>query len=191
MRGKTAGLMRATALFLMILFVPALRSCANVSYGFPTVVIEASDPFTIKAFHPWHLVLNALVLAAVFLALYRVVPTTVRRDRKLREGFKCLFLYNGLTYVGFWGVYWLIGSKNDLIGALVMGYSFLLYGPLFLVKGFGLFSSLSRESPLFGDSEDIKVRLFYIAMSCVWFLAGWLKQLVTEKCRAQIITKER
>lgn len=185
MRERMGGFLKALALFLMVLFVPALRSCANVSYGFPTVVVEASDPFTFKDFHPWHLALNAVVLAAVFMVLAKSVFKNLEKKRKMREGLKYLYFYNGMTYVGFWGVYWLMASKNDLVGAFVMGYSFLLYGPLFLVKGLDLFPDLSRTSPLFGDSEDIKIRLLYVAMSCVWFFVGWFKQLVVERIRAR------
>jgi hypothetical protein len=183
MRGKLGGFIRAMALFLMIVFVPALRSCAGVSYGFPSVVFEATDPFTVTTFHPWNLALNGVVLAALFFALYFVFFKRLRENRRIREGLKYLHIYNGLTYLGFWGVYWLISSKNNIIGAIVMAYSFLLYGPLFLLNDVDFLSSVSRESPLFGDSEDFKIRIVYVGMSLIWFLIGYTKERITEQVR--------
>lgn len=183
MRGNIAGFLRVVALFLMIAFVPALRSCANVSYGFPSVIFEATDPFTITTFHPWNLALNGVVLAALFVVLYFLVFKRLQDNRKIQTGLKYLYIFNGLEYVGFWGIYWLISSKSDVIGALVMAYSFLLYGPLFLLNDLGIFSNLSRESPLFGDEYDIKIRLVYVFMSAVWFAIGFIKQQIVGKRR--------
>jgi hypothetical protein len=185
MRGNMVGFLKVLVLFLMIAFVPSLRSCANVSYGFPSVIFEASDPFTVTTFHPWNLALNVVVLAALFIALYFLVFRRIRDNRKIGEGLKYLYIFNGLEYVGFWGVYWLISSKSDVVGAIVMVYSVLLYGPFFLLNDIGVFSAISRESALFGDEYDIKIRLVYVFMSTVWFAIGCVKQVVVEKIRAR------
>lgn len=185
MRGNIAGVFKVVALFFMIAFVPALRSCANVSYGFPSVIFEATDPYTVTTFHPWNLALNGVVLAVLFVALYFLVFKRLRDNRKIQEGLKYLYIFNGLEYVGFWGVYWLISSKSALVGALVMAYSFLLYGPLFLLNDLGIFTDISRASPFFGDEYDIKIRVVYVFMSMVWFAIGCIKQQIVEKIQTR------
>jgi hypothetical protein len=183
MRLKGHRLVRTLLLFVLVLFVPVLRSCGHLSYGFPTVALSAADPFQIQSLSPGNLAINLAVLAALFLVVYAWVFRTRAPKPFWDSGLNFVLIYHALTYFGFWAVYWLNGVEGEVAGNFVGAYSLLLYGPFLAFTPLNVLQDFSSASSFFGDSLDISLRVAYLVMVLVWFFAGLLVHALRTRIR--------
>jgi hypothetical protein len=159
----------------MVIFVPVIRSCGEVSYGFPTVAIEAGTPFEIEGISIPNTLLNIAIVSLLIFSLHYLYTKKLGNALYLREGMRFLYIYHFLILFGFWAVYWLSLSKNDLMGYIVGAYSFLLYGPFLFFFELNILEGISENSTFFGDPDDIQMRIVYVFMGLLWFGVGVLK----------------
>lgn len=177
---------KLVALILVVVFVPCLRSCGNLSLGFPAVIIGAGNgPVDFK---PLNGLLNVVIVVSVFLVLwqlYRRIQNPIRK-KHLLAGFHSVLFYQALILFGYAVIYpfYPLVESGSLSDTLCMAYLLLIH------PYFGLASWLSGIIPdslalsfLFGDSLDIPMRLGYLVMCALWFALGVTVSAFREKRR--------
>jgi hypothetical protein len=162
-------------LCVMVIFVPVIRSCGEVSYGFPTVAIEAKTPFEIEGISIPNVIINIALVSLLVFGFYYLFTKKYSNTLYLREGIRFLYIYHVLILFGFWVVYWLSLSNMDFLGYIVGAYSFLIYGPFLFFIELDILESFSENSRFFGDPDDLQMRLVYVFMGLLWFGIGVLK----------------
>ena len=172
---KKLPLIKAILLCIVIIFVPVIRSCGNVSYGFPTVAIEAKTPFEIERISIPNTIINTVIVSLLAFSFHYLFTRINGNALYLEEGLRFLYIYHVLILFGFWAIYWLSLSENDFLGYIVGAYSCLIYGPFLFFINLDILESLSENSIYFGDPEDIQMRIVYVFMGFVWFSIGVLK----------------
>ena len=175
MLSKKMVLAKWIVLSIVVIFVPVIRSCGNVSYGFPTVAIEAKSPFEIEHVSVPNIILNIAVVCSLILCIHFVYTRKINDSLILREGFRFVYIYHVLILFGFCAIYWLGLSENDLFGYIAGAYSILIYGPFLFFIELHILENVSENSIFFGDSLDIQMRIVYVLMCFVWFLLGLAK----------------
>jgi len=175
MSKKKLSLVKAILLCVMIIFVPVIRSCGDVSYGFPTVAIEANAPFEIEGISIPNTIINIVIVSLLVFSLFYLFTRKYSKALYLWEGIRFLYVYHFLILFGFWAMYWLSLGENDFLGYIVGAYSFLIYGPFLFFIELNILESFSENSIFFGDPEDIQMRIVYVLMGFVWFCVGVLK----------------
>lgn len=186
-RTRKALLARNAALALTIAFVPGLRSCGEVSFGFPGVAWAwgASTP---AAPRPLVALLDLVVVAALAAALWAVYRSrrTERARGLLRGGVQGLAVYQALVVFGYAAVYPLarVHEADDALTVLIMAYAYFVH-PFMAASSAvaGALPAAWAQAPLFGDADDIPVRLAYLVMWAAWFGLGALRVAFTRRDR--------
>jgi hypothetical protein len=174
------NLVKIAFLAIFVCFLPNLRSCGNLSVGFPAVVYGSSAKVEPADFRLVNLAINIVsvglsVLGLVF--LYRRIRSD-RGRRLVRSGFTFLGAYQVMLIFGYAVVYPLIINlgENTIVAAVCMIYAFFIHPYLEIVQEISyLFPDALHTSFLFGDHYDVPMRIGYVLMCGLWFGLGVLK----------------
>jgi hypothetical protein len=171
--------LRLTVLCLTLAFVPALRSCGGLSFGFPAVAY-ATLPKDAAHLRPGNALLDlaaVALLAAGLLALYRTRRS--ERGRALvRGGVQGLAAYQALVVVGYAVLYPIatVHQGDDALTGFILGYAYFIHPYMAAIPR--LAAALPHAwhaSWLFGDDHDLPMRLAYVVMWAAWFGLGALR----------------
>lgn len=181
-RGRIRGIGKVACVTILILFIPALRSCGEVSSGFPFVAVNTgSDPGL--TFHWPNLALNAIIagiaILAAFLALKRVRSPAIKKA--LSSGLDFIGIYALLVHLGYYAVYPLLSNADELSvgGRIFLGYALFIHPYIEIVHDTAdSFPSAIGDSPLYGDGYDFPMRVGFALMCALWFILGFLKGII-------------
>jgi hypothetical protein len=155
-------------LLVSIAFAPSLRSCGDISYGFPTVAIEAKDPITITKFHPLNTLINFFVIGIIFILLKNILAD-IEGHRIFKYGLKGVYLYQLILFFSYFVLYWCIQISDKF---LLMLYVLYPFSTTLLDLHKPLLETVSDNSRFFGDDFDIVIRLNYLSSLLLWFFAA-------------------
>ena len=155
-------------LLVSIAFAPSLRSCGDISYGFPTVALEARDPITITELHPLNTLINIIIMVIIFFLLKNII-TDNERHKIFKDGLKGVYSYQLLLFFSYFVLYWCINISDKF---LMMIYVLYPFSTTLLDLNKPLLENVSAKSRFFGDGFDIVVRLNYLSSLLLWFFAA-------------------
>ena len=148
---------------------PFLRSCGDVSYGYPLVTIEATSSFKPAGFRPLVFLINLAVISVIACML---LALTKRRSIILSGGIRGMGIYNIMVWAGYMVIYPLM-PLNDVMGYIAGIYLYFLYPPFTLMDNLqGIIPQRWATSWMFGDGDDIPLRIIYTCMVLLWFILG-------------------
>lgn len=166
---------RAACMVLLVAMSPFLRSCGEVSYGFPLVAVEAGRPWVLKSFRLFYAALDILAVTALALAVYYLLR---KKKDLLKGGMQGVAFYILCTWFGFIAVYPLsfLGDSSGAWGYITGIYLYFLY-PFyaFTYDMHVLIPEAMEKSRFFGDADDIPLRIMYAVMVLAWFFLGYLR----------------
>jgi len=151
-----------------IAFAPSLRSCGSITYGFPTVSIEAENPVAIEKFKPINTLINIIFIFFIFI-LFKLLMLNSNFSRILNNGLPGLYLYQVILFFSYLVLYWCIQISDKFLMMLYVLYP-LSTSLLDLDKP--LLGSFSAHSHFFGNKYDIAIRLNFLSSLLLWFLAA-------------------
>jgi hypothetical protein len=180
-------------LCLTICFVPCLRSCGGISFGFPVVAYGGQGHAAhqgqslVENLRPLNALLDLAVVGLVavgLVALYR----TRRGERAralLRGGLQGLAVYQALVVLGYAVLYpvSMVHDGEDALSAFIIGYAYFIH-PYYLTIAKQVGEALPQawhDSSLFGDAVDLPMRLGYVVMWAAWFGLGALRTVFTRR----------
>lgn len=164
---------RVTGFFLIVCFLPFIRSCGDVSMGFPAAAFSGSWVYSLDKVNLTGLLVNIcvmiLLIVIVIMVLKRWSP-----GRIVSAGIRGIVIYNVLIIAGYYVTYPLFMLCHNWFMEYVAGiYLYSLY-PLHELIEFGFLDRLSESAVIYGDMYDIRFRLHYLLMTLCWFGAGCL-----------------
>ncbi|MBN2142665.1 hypothetical protein JW711_05030 [Candidatus Woesearchaeota archaeon] len=163
--------MKITILFLIVSMLPFLRSCGDVSYGFPAVAIGSSSIMDFGSYNPLGIAVNlAFVALAVFLAgkliskrsrtpkwLTRALSGGIAKNVYLKSLALMAFTYH-LAYAIIYAMF-ISSDQETKLYIVSKGLMLLLYPAL---KYFPIGTLEFTVEPFFTDVWDFKFRLMYL-----------------------------
>jgi hypothetical protein len=176
--------MRRTFILLILIsiaFAPSLRSCGKISYGFPTVSIEAENPLVLEKFNPLNTLVNIIVLVVLFLLLKMSI---LKNDLNeiFMSGVRGLYAYQIILYFSYFVIYWLIDIWDKFALLFYVLYPFST--TIFNIDSPTL-ENFSQSSRFFGNEMDLVVRLNYLASLLLWFSVAVLIHRLTSRYKAK------
>ncbi len=184
---------KLVVLCLTIAFVPCLRSCGDLSFGFPAVAYAVKDPpivsqrsVALPRFRPANALLDLAavgLLAAGLVLLYRT-RRSERARALVRAGVQGLAVYQALVVIGYAVLYPIAirHQGDDALTAFIAGYAYFIH-PYFAATSY-VAQALPegwQASALFGDEDDLPMRLGYALMWAAWFGLGTLRLVFTKR----------
>ncbi len=172
---RTPRRLRMACFILLLSMTPFLRSCGDVSYGFPFVAIEAGSPYAIKNIRPLLIPANAAVITLLIACAARFLR---KKSILLSGGMQGVVFYTLCTWFGFIAIYplSLLGDSSSAWGYITGIYLYFLYP--FYAFSYDLhliIPSAIEKSRFFGDADDIPLRIMYAGMMIIWFFLGYLR----------------
>jgi hypothetical protein len=168
-------------LLFSIALAPSLRSCGYITYGFPTVSMEAKNPVAVEKIHPLNTLINLIFIVLLFILFMRLMRNS-HFSRIFNEGLPGIYAYQVVLFFSYLILYWCIYISDKFLMILYLLYP-LSTTLLDLDKP--LLKSISEHSPFFGDKLDITLRLNFLFSLLLWFLAAVLilriKKIYREK----------
>jgi len=152
--------------------MPFLRSCGDISAGFPAAAFSGRSIVCIDAVNFSAIALNIsilVILSALTMRMFR------RRGpgRSVSSGIKAVVLYNLFSAAGYLFVHPLYIYFSGVVTEYIAGiYLYFLY-PVYALTELEFLENAARESILYGDVYDLKFRAYYLIMTAVWFCAGF------------------
>ena len=155
-------------ILLIISLLPFLRSCADVSYGFPTVSINSENPLEFQEYTPSGFIINFLFVIFTFIIIINLFNHKLLKNDYVRGGLYSLLVYH-IIYILSFTIYILAHGMPEFLAGVLMS---IIYPTIFLL---GEVSFLEFTSaPLFPDVMDFKFRLSYILSILIYFMLGIL-----------------
>lgn len=185
---KTA---RTLAIILILLFIPAIRSCGQVSSGLPFVALSQGDSGSIRV-HWANFALNLAITSFLVLAAaigFRRLKSPITK-KTLRAGFDSIGIYALLVMIGYLVVYPLTANADEhgFAGWFFIVYASFVHPYIWIVSDLSdLFSGSLSRSTLFGDSYDLPMRLGFILMCALWFGLGCAASAVSRRMKGKRI----
>ena len=155
-------------LLVSIAFAPSLRSCGDISYGFPTVALEAKNPVTITELHPLNTLINIIIMVLIFFLLKNIIADN-ERHKIFKDGLKGIYLYQVILFFSYFVLYWCIKISDKFLMMLYVLYPF---STTLLDLNKPLLKTFSDNSRFFGDDFDIVIRLNYLSSLLLWFFSA-------------------
>jgi hypothetical protein len=182
---RKALLARNAALALTIALVPGLRSCGEVSFGFPGVIWSTAARPPLQP-RPLVALLDLAVVGLAAAGLWALHRTrrSERARALVRGGVQGLAVYQALVILGYAAVYPLarVHTGDDVVTVLIMIYAYTIHPYLAATSwASGVVPASWAQSPLFGDADDIPMRLGYLVMWAIWFGLGALRAAFTRR----------
>ena len=154
--------------FALVSILPFVRSCGDVSLGFPTVSFELGKP------HWFNLIPFATNL--IFLIIFSFLLVTFFKNKSSKA------ISFGVGFVIFYHAYYLFGYLiylSSVLGFLPFKLMDLTLGilqvtiyPFLLVSNY---FPIEKTFPIFyTDKLDITFRICYLVSVLLWFFVGFL-----------------
>ena len=163
---------KVMAFFIIICFLPFLRSCGDISAGFPVVVSAGNSILNFKHFRLAGLLINLIVLGTLcFIAIYMLEKKKI--SRYSMAGIKAVIFYHAIILSGYLIVHPLLQFFHNVVLEWIGGIHLFIIYPVVQLVNISSLEDISRNSALYGDIYDIKFRLIYLMMVLLWFFAGY------------------
>ncbi len=172
-------------IFFIISLLPFLRSCGDVSYGFPTVSIDSQNFFDLSKWIPLGFFINLLFVIGSVIIVSRYYKPKLLKNIYIKSTIYSLLVYHILYIVSF--TFYLLAP--ELIEPIILVLSMLIY-PAGLVLDFVL--SLApffapffefTAPPLYLDPADFGMRVIYILSAVMYALLGLLVGFIIKKSK--------
>jgi hypothetical protein len=157
-RSSKRKLFKIAPFFLLVSLLPFLRSCGDLSYGFPLPAVYTKTFITVEKYFIGNLLINTFI-ALILSVLFLILIVRFIKYRSVLFAIRSVFLYHVLYLTGYFIIYPLsISLKLEIL----QYYYYLLYPFRFLF------------SDSFNVSNNYDIRLLYFASVLLWAAAGFL-----------------
>ncbi len=162
---------RVAAFFFVVCFLPFLRSCGDISVGFPAAAFSGGSILAIERVNGISLAVNLAFMALLCVT----VPRLLRRISEksiIHGGIRAVVIYHILAVSAYLITHPVYAKFMNHVTEYIAAFHLLVICPFFWIFDFQALDSLGRDSSLYGDMYDIKFRIFYVMMVSIWFGAG-------------------
>lgn len=164
---------RIMGFFFILCFLPFLRSCGDISMGFPAAAFSGKCIYAIESVNMTALGLNTAAMivictAAIFISR-RCSPGYIAAS-----GIKGVLIYHAVILAGYMVTHPLYARFTNSIMEYAAGIHLYILYPFHELLPFQSLDRISAESAIYGDVLDIRFRIHYLLMVLIWFTAGCL-----------------
>ena len=164
---------RIIAFFFFICFLPFLRSCGDVSMGFPAAAFSGKCIFVIESVNMTALCLN-IAAAVLISAVAILISRRFSAGYLSASGIKGVIIYHALILAGYMVTHPLYTVFTNSIMEYAAGIHLYILYPFHELLPFQPLDRLSADSGIYGDVLDLRLRIHYMIMVLIWFAAGCL-----------------
>jgi hypothetical protein len=157
-RSSKRMLIKILPFFLLVSLLPFLRSCGNLSYGFPLPAVYTKTFFAVESASLFNFLVNSIT-ALILSALFFLFLLRFKKYRPVRYAIISILIYHFLYLFGYFIVYPL---SIALHLEIIQYYYFLLYPFNALLSGVSI------------TSDDSIIRYLYVLSVILWAVAGFL-----------------
>lgn len=164
---------RVAGFFFIVCFLPFLRSCGDISVGFPAVAFSGKCIFTLASINAQGLFINMSVMvimcaAAIYISRRRSPGPVVL------AGLRAVIIYHIVILAGYLVSHPLYVCFTNSLTEYIAGIHLYAIYPLHEVFDLQSLERLSSGMKIYGDIFDMRFRIHYLVMVLFWFGAGCL-----------------